>query len=463
MNKLRPLFLFATAALLTQALCSCGDDSRFEAGSVPVIGQYIYMLPERSYGEPYNYGFPSKRYYLDTGEVIKFAAAYSLGDVFITSDEADLYILGKNWDVDGNNFNLTSFRYSFEKAGRHLVILQSTDLAGDTITDTAEVYVNTPISVTITSPENGNNLVDPHSKEGVDLKWVVQGTDEWETASCGIFASLNKDDVWESLQATGACNKNGHISGPLFPQALGDSSVTVYWGIAAINSTNDGFSEEKKTPIYHFTTKFVGSDSARITIPIYYDNLWGYDRVNTQITVVNSSQDTIGTYNSTLAETSFDIRVLPQSGLHIYLEETMKTDFQSSPYSNEFTRTANIEMNVTAPSLYTTDTVVFYDKTPPVVTPLQNVFSPKDKLAFYILDNGSAVNPSHISVITDFDTLAYTFEPPIVTFENPCAVSCNVKIIARDYSRNETHNIYWHVDNSADSASISGPFLERGM
>ena len=463
MNKLRTLIQFLFIAFLSLPFSGCGDDYLFEEESVSVVKQFIYALPERYVGEPYNFGQPYPRAYLDTGEVVKFYAAYSIDNKFIVSDLNDLYIKGKSWDIDGEYFNLNTFRYSFSTIGKHRVILQSTDMFNDVITDTLEVFVNTPISISISSPANGYNLVDPQSPEGIDLNWKVDGTDEWETSTCHLFASTNKKDVWDSPLATGSCKDGAHIMGPIFPDIAADSSIDIYWAIAAVNRSEYDFVERDSTPIYKFSTKFTEFDSAEIRIPIIYNDSWYIDSVKTRITIVSATKDTLGVYYNYSKSTTFKIRIKPQSGLRVYLEEVQRTDYTriiNGRLSSTQDNPIIMDLSSTAP--YYTDTINFIDNVPPTVIPSQNVFSVDEPMVFYIFDNGSDINGNWVTTILNNDTLTSYYKDSKLTFQPDCQKTCDLQILAKDNYRNTSSNVRWKLEVQKDSVYISGPFPNGG-
>ena len=429
-------------------LCSCGDDALFDSNEVATIKQKIYVLPERYNEEPYTFNYPTNNVYLDVDQVVKFWAVYIVDDNFLHTDFYDSYITEKNWDINGEYFNINSFRYSFSDPGHYLAILKSVDKLNDSISDTMNVFVNTPISANLVAPENGYNLVDPYSKDGVDLVWNVSGLDEWEKSYCTIYAAYEKKSVWLAPQATGDCDEPGHISGPLFPNIKSDTAKTIFWGIVATHYTKDGFIEQDSTDIYSFSTKFVDTDSARIILPVLHDNLWSSDSVNTVVTLVNAKGDTLSVFSGDNHEFIFDMHVLPQTGLNIYINEYLKTDYQAQEFS----------INITETALYNLEDVVLVDSTAPYVEPAARAFPAKSFIDFYAYDNGSGISKSRINVINGLDTLVSTYASPVISFEPPIfSKYCFVKVAVQDNARNESPDVYWKLERIGDSTYVSGP------
>ncbi len=449
MNNIILKTLFAL--LTTLCLFGCGDDALFQADEVATIKQKIYVLPERYNDEPYTFNYPTKNVYLEVDQVVKFWAVYIVDDNFLHTDLYDTYIAEKNWEINGEYFNINSFRYSFSAPGHYLATLSSVDKMNDSITDTMNVFVNTPISTSIVFPENGYNLIDPNSKDGIDLVWSVSGQDEWERSYCTVYAAYEKKSVWLAPQATGNCKDPGHIMGPLFPNATSDTTRTIFWGIVATHYTNDGFIEKDSTDIYSFSTKFVDTDSARIILPVKHDNMWSSDSVNTVVTLVSATGDTLSTYVSNKYDFQFDMHVLPQTGLAIFIDEHQKKDYKSE----------KITLDVAEAALYNLEAVDLIDSTPPYVEPVAHAFPAKGSIDFYAYDNGSGIDKSTIAVTNGIGTLTTSYTSPILSFEPPIFASTKysyIKISVQDNSKNESPDVYWKLERDGDSTYVSGPF-----
>ena len=133
---------FAPVLFLSAILGGCGDDALFNKDEVGSIRQEIFIVPERFVGDPYTIGYQPHPIYLETDQVVKFWASYIVNDRYISPDIYDDYITQKIWDVNGEYFNLNSFRYSFSEPGLKKVTLKSIDKLNDTITENLDVYVN---------------------------------------------------------------------------------------------------------------------------------------------------------------------------------------------------------------------------------------------------------------------------------------------------------------------------------
>lgn len=440
------IFLYATIML-----AGCGKDSLFDASEVSSLEQSIFIVPANYTGLPFIGRSPAKTVYLDTNETIKIWAVYSLDGQYLTQREASSYIQGNFWEVEGESINLTAFRASFDTPGHRQVLLRSIDFLNDTIVDTLEVYVNTPIAVELVSPENKYNQVDPLAEEGVFLSWKISGTDPWENATCSVYASNNKDSVWNTLVEQNDCSQKAQIEGSLVKNIEKDTSLTFYWAVKAANFVDNNFIEIANSPIYQFSTKFLYSDSAVVVIPILYSGLKEKDSVNTQIILTNSAGDTIKSIQQTKRDTTIRLKVKAQTGLQVLLKELNRTDY----------RQAKFKIDVPEASLFLADSVIFYDSIPPQVAPLKGEFPATEEIKFFALDNGSGIDANRVSYVIESDTLQAKYSNSIISFKNPCTSSCMIRVSVFDNAKNQSPEIYWKIDIDGETTYIHGPFARR--
>ena len=450
MNKLLAIFVPAIALFFA----SCGDDALFNENLQPTVSQQIYVVPDRFVGEPYTFGFQTAPIYLEVDQVVKFWATYIVNDSYLNTDYYDDYISEKIWDINGEYFNLNFFRYSFSEPGHKVVTLRSVDYLKDTITEHLDVYVNTPISAKLVYPEDGFNLVDPDSKDGIDLVWNISGVDDWETSSCDLYASYSKENFWErGAFAKGSCDDEIHINGPLFDDLPEDSSATVYWAVIASNRAQGTFFEKDTSPIYHFSTKFRNSDSAKLILPITHENLWSSDSLETEIFLVSAGGDTIATYYSYTIDSTIVMKVLPQSGLRIYANEKSKPEYSAKP----------ISVDIMAATRYYIDTLTFMDTVPPFVTPATTEFDSTEQITFFALDQGSGVNGRHVTVTVSDDTLSSSYLEQKITFSCPKFFNViYVSVSAQDNARNTSAKVYWKLQKNGATVRIDGPYSKSG-
>ena len=470
MNRLHRTFLAGTfAAIPLLGLLGCGEDYLFSESSVPSLKQHIFVLPDRYTGQPYNYSSsPVSTVYLDTNESVKLWAAYSLDGAYIASDTSDNHYLSHSWNIDGEEYNISPLRFSFSEPGIHYGILQTVDLMGDTLTDTLNIFVNTPLSIRAVAPVNGYNMADPSPDAQVQLSWDISGADPWEHTHCIVFAAYSASEVWESSLGDVDCNDDIKLFGPFVKEDLyekilkgskKDTSVNIYWAVMAYATTDKGFREKDSTEIFRFSTRYIRTDSARIDIPVVYEGLHG-NEVRMQVVVMNAQGDTLKEISSKSAETQH-MTLAAQTGIRISASESRRT---------EYTAEEQI-LNVLPGTYNATDTIRFTDKVQPQVALRSGYtvgneidYKPlnQDTIYFYALDNGSGINPNKISVTMDADSLLFVYNEPFIKFRNTCRGNCKVRVSVEDYAHNASPKLYWNISMIERTPVFTGPFSELG-
>ena len=458
---MKQLTSLLSVLLILFTLLACGESHLVDDSDQPTLKQHIFVLPDRLTGQPYNYAAPATTVYLDTNKSFKFWAAYSIDDRFITSDSAEDHFLNHNWIIDGEKYNISPLRFKFSTPGYRQGILETVDLLNDTLRDTVNIFVNTPASIGIVAPINGFNQVYPGMNGSVDLRWTFTGLDPWEESTCYIYASYEKDYVWKTPIGVVDCSEEVAFKGSFLGDSLTsyimehperDTSVTIYWGVKAVFYTEDGFEERDSSDIFHFSTLFLHTDSAIISIPIVYDNLRN-SSTHTRVIITSSTGDTLDLQETSTSPTTITSRILPQTSLRIHVYDVSKTEFEAE----------DITISTYPSALTAIDTIHLQDKILPQLAPLQNALRFGDSIAFYALDNGAGINPNRIFVIQDSDTLDFSYDEPFIKFKSRCYIECNVRIIIEDNARNANSKVFWKLKPKTgylDSLFISGPFTE---
>jgi hypothetical protein len=158
------LRLLAIPAFLL-AIVSCSD-SEINSSDIPEISQSIFVVPENLRGEPYKSQYTSSdKFFVKINEKIRICGVYSINGAFISTDDATPYYNSHRWTIDNNEVNTSSsVYYSFDKAGIHEISFETVDHLGDTLVSHAQIYVNTPTTITLQSPANNYNQVDGKMK-----------------------------------------------------------------------------------------------------------------------------------------------------------------------------------------------------------------------------------------------------------------------------------------------------------
>lgn len=458
---MRRLSSIISALAITAGIVACGDSHLVQESDQPTLRQHIFVLPDRLTGQPYNYGSPVTTVYLDVNESVRFWAAYSLDGRFTPSDSAEDHFLSHSWTIEGEQYNISPLRYKFATPGQRRGILETIDLLNDTLRDTVNIFVNTPVSIGIIAPVNGFNRVNPGFNSSVELRWTLDGLDSWETAACYVYAAYDKQDVWHNPLGKVDCQEGATLNGNFLGDSLTqyvlehperDTSVSVYWGMKAVLFTADGFEERDSTDIYQFSTLYIYNDSATLNIPIVYDNLRNKN-IHTRILVTNSAGDTLDLQNTKESPTTIVSRIPAQTGVRIHVYDVSKKEFESE----------DITVNTTPGTMTLVDTVHMQDKVQPQVALLHSAIGIGDSTVFYVLDGGAGINPNRIYAIMDSDTLDFNYEEPFVKFKGRCLSECTIRVSVEDYARNASSKVFWKMTPSKgflDSLFIKGPYTD---
>lgn len=267
--------LLRIAMLLMVALhVSCGDDARFVESDQSVISENIYVSPEKFNGAIHVFYAPQKNVFLSPNENVKFSAIFTLNKNVLDADQAVNYYQSVLWELNGEKFNIASFRYTFHDPGEYTGTLQVIDNYGDTIYDTVNVFVNTPTHIYLSNPRDKYNQAGAGFNDTLNLKWEIQGLDPWETSTCTVFGSTEKREVWENPLGEATCdeavNLIGNGSEDILAYLPPYYSETYYWGVVLKVSNEQGISEIDTSEIFSFSTQIPNTKTSVLHIPIVF-------------------------------------------------------------------------------------------------------------------------------------------------------------------------------------------------
>ena len=408
--------------------------------------------------------------YVNQGETVVFTASYALNGNAISADSAINLYNSHYWELDGETLNAFSFEHHFDSTGYRIGILSTIDYTGDTLRDTIHIFVGTPLSITLVTPPRDAGI-EPLSEDYIELNWDVSGIDPWEESYCAVYAAVTENvsysgqtkwlDFLDSLDdlASNDCKSGMRLKGPLISAQwlkknnldLKDTSLVIFWGVKAYAYTDFGF-REQATDVSSFSTRFLERKSSVIQVKPIYSNLTPGTKISTKIVLINAMGDTIKTVSYNEVDELLGINVQPQSGLHIYANETRLTDYEATPIVIDVSERSMIRL---------ADSIVFTDKIPPKASPIKTSLALTDSVKFLFMDNGAGINPTQkIFVIADYDTVNATYESSILSFANPCRRECEIRIPIPDNARNHNSELFWKIEPGRDSLRITGPFAQ---
>ena len=471
------LFFGAALACLFLFVAGCREDALIGPGDIQALQAYMTIGSYSENGKIY-ISPSSDSIYLQQGFRYTFEAKYLVGGHEIRPDSAQEVYRSHFWDLGDDSVNATILEHLFDSAGYYLFVLNTIDYGGDTLKDTAHIFVSTPLSIHLSAPAEGSSI-EPLSDDYVEMNWDISGIDPWEKTSCSIYAAVADDiqlnrassyfsrptsswlGVLDTLDPlyTGDCQNGALLKGPLISEEwlkrngfnLRDTSLTVYWGVKATAYTENGF-EEYSSDVSMFNTLFLGGDSSVIQIKPTYESLVTGTSVSTRIVLVSALGDTLKDFLYDTPKQATSVKVAPQTRLRLYAHETKLTDYEPKTITIDVPEHSIVRL---------ADSIVFTDKIPPKAAPVKNDFALSDSIKFYFMDMGSGINPTQKKfILADYDTVDVAYESSTLTFANPCRRECKIKIPIPDNARNRNTELFWTMTPFKDSLHIAGPFVQ---
>lgn len=460
-NLFRRSLVLVPVMLCALTLSSCGDHVSFDSSETAVLKQDIYIVPEGVNSAVHLFYTPATETYLNVNENVRIQAVFSLDDKILDADVAASYYKNLLWIVGGKKYNIPSFRQAFLEPGEYDCILQTVNLFGDTLRNSTKIYVDTPSSISLTSPRNGYNQIDPLSDKEFFLKWNVAGVDPWETAHCTIYGSNNESEVWTNPIASTTCDDKVSVVGPLVPDeelleqfgiSLADTSITFYWGVVMTVSNHIGIQNMDTSSIFHFSTSLVHTDSSILNIPISYKHFHNQTSPDTRVTVVDVKGDTLSQFYSASKKTTESVKLAAQTGVTVYMEEVYYSEYKAKPFTVDIPEHAVINV----------DSVYFEDKVPPTVWPMATEFAINNPITFSILDKGSGISSSKIDVHYDeAETAVYAYSEPQLNVAIPHKKPMRVYIRVSDNAGNQSAPVFWNVTPKNNVLVLDGPYINK--
>ena len=301
--------LFVLYLLASLLFIACGESHLAEAQEP--LRSFAVIVPEKYAGNIDNYPIQSQ-IYIEQNQTLKFYLATIKDGIQNFGEDAYPYFKNVLWDIDGDNSNLPTIKHSFKRTGLVTGSLRLVDLWDDTTTHQFEFLVNTPQTISIDFPYDGYNQVNPLNNQSLPLRWSITGIDPWEQASCEIFASREKKEVWNSPIAKVDCFDKVTLRGSLVGIDLAetyDSSFSFYWAVKSTVSSLYASPVNDSTNIARFSTKILDTLS-QIQISFRYLHYHASEIPKTKISVIAFNGDTLSTQYSFKKQDSYFLFLL---------------------------------------------------------------------------------------------------------------------------------------------------------
>ena len=450
------------SALVACAFISCGDDANFHTSEKKTLTQEVYVVPEGITGAVHLFYSPKKEVFLNVNENVRIQAVFRLNGEVLDGDEAVSYYRSLLWKINGKKINIPTFRHSFQEPGEYDCILQVVDKFGDTLIDTTRLYVDSPSSITLDSPRDGNNQIDPFSQDEIILKWTTTGIDPWETASCNIYASNKKEKLWKSYLGSSDCSEKTSITGPIVPSKdtlanygifLDEESISFYWGVIMTVSNSNGVQAIDTSNVFHFSTKLIDADSSILNIPIKYKSFSSYNTFipDTRITIKDANGNTLKEIDNESANSVVSVTLAAQTGVTITLQELYYDEYKAESLKVDIPQSSFIEL----------DTVFLEDNIAPTVWPLHSEFLIGDPIIFSVIDKGSGFSSSKSIIHSDISSLEFVYYDPLLTISSNETKPWRIYIQVSDHAGNLSTPVFWNVTPKKNIQVLDGPYLYK--
>ena len=436
-------------------MISCSD-SEIRPHDVPEISQSIFIIPESYTCDQFSQQASEENFYTDINKKIRICGVYSIDSQSVPADQSKLYYSSRQWTIDDDKTSEPSLFYTFDKPGIHRILLETIDFLGDTLKSQANVYVNTPISISLQFPPNHYNQVDGNNQNGLELSWKTYGIDSWESSVCVVYASYQKENVWERSLGETKCTESVELMGRLnldineFGDTINHSvdNSTIYWGVRAITKNSRDNIEQNFSEIFSFSTTLENNKNAIIEIPVACKHSQYPEKSQLNGAFISAAGDTLAKFSQIKANTTIRQTLPPQSNVKIVVCDSARTEYGCN----------SLVVNLSPSTKTKTDTLFLQDKIKPNMIPASTETSTTAPIKFFILDNGSGVNASKITAIMNEDTLQTNFEDYTLSIANTCKRECNLFIYAEDYAKNKAPEVYWRIKVNKATTTIEGPY-----
>lgn len=438
-------------------MISCSD-AEIHSSDTPELSQSIFIVPESYFGEPYIQYTTSENFHVDQNEKIRICGVYAIDNKYIPTDQSTPFYSSQKWYLDNEEINASSFYHTFSKSGIHKISLETIGLLGDTLVSRANIYVNTPINISLQSPPNHYNQVNGENPTGLELSWNVYGIDPWEYSICVIYASYFRDSIWEKPLGEAECTESVNLMGRLnldidengkkINHTIDNS--TIYWGVRAITKNERGHVEQNFSEIFSFSTILENNEKAIIEVPVACMYNQYPEKSQLKGAFISNTGDTLAKFSKVNANTVIRQTLSPQSNVKIVVCDSKLTEYGCN----------SMTVNLPSSTKTTTDTLFLQDKIKPNMVPTATELSTDSEIYFLLLDNGSGVNASKITAIMNEDTLDTDFDDYILSVPNTCKKECNLSIYAEDYAKNKAPEVYWKIKVNKTITTIDGPYAK---
>ena len=427
-------------ALICLGFIACDDSYQFRSENESIIRQELYHVPEHLYASSLWIPTPQKTDTVALGSKIKVWSQYYYGDEPINQGDIEFYLQRIYWVVHGNDTLQSGNReLTLDQPGVFPITLNGVDYWGDTLSDTLNIYVNTPLSIQLVEPYHLMALPPSQDSLGVAFYFELKGVDSWEVPDCYISVSTDPDSLWESIFWEVPCYSPTRL--PIF----GNDSL-YYW--SAFATTGEQPIQNTTSPIWTFRIRRSQDTTSHLRVPLGFLDQ-GPSAV-ARIRLLNELGQEIRDTLIPEGEPWVDfVNLPPASALQVLVNAPDYPDYTPD------TQTVVLPVG----GFTTSSSVVLTDSIPPRIWPQTNVYVTSKRITFNLEDLGSGLAQESYSVeiqgpqSIDFSNLTHS-----VQVDLSGKLPCKLTIKAKDGTGNTAGlDQFWYV-YSSDSIRIAGPY-----
>lgn len=429
-------------AIFAALLAACGDSVTFKTSDEVALSECLYEL---SYsGEAVEGLTAADSIFAYAGDTVYLAAGTYAGGELLESAELYEYFFTRYWDVRGSFKTDEEVAIIAADTSSETFCHYSVDNLGDTVFACAEVFRNTPLTLELRTPADGENGLAPG--DTLEFSWSHSGVDEFETELCEFLVSNELATFWNATPDTVPCGETLKIPAKKFA----DSSA-YYWAVR-LSSAVRNFTESAVSELRHFRVK-PDSGAGAMFIPVRY----GHARSQAKLANLTILQNDTALLETEISgDTLLEFRGLTQDSLYeIRVEETLLLDYAPE----------TLQVAATYGRFTEVDTITLVDETAPEAMPLKESFPAGDSVRFYIAENGSGLNALRSAVIlySSSDTLDYRFSNSKMAFSLECSSDCYVWLSLEDNEGNASPRKLWRLSFTSDSIFVLGPYAPGSL
>jgi len=434
-------------------IAGCGNGKLYSKSDAQQIRAGIHVVPQELLGIT-GFEIPAGHTtMIPLGKSAEFWGLLELNGETLAIELPDSLPYKTYWTLGKDSIMNNPFRKTFDQAGIDTLVYHVIDQRGDTLHDTMEIFVNTPLTISPLQPAPDRLDVSPSSSQELAFIWNLQGVDSWETPLVRLTLAPTANEIESAFPLDSTSSDNLTVSSR--GACPTDSSCRFWWKLVATvhSALPPSTIDSAHTDNLFFQTRRLSTDFVQMKIGLSSNavriggGVWVHSIHSAYQTQVNWMVDTVARTATSPLMPAGTWLVIAGDSLHSDIEpDSLQVILPAGIYHNQGTL---LELN---------------DNIPPQIMYL-NTTAPstiKDSLVFELFDFGSGVDTNSISVSAS--TLQVSRKGTKLTLSWSAITNgtapAQIRIIAKDFAANSTENSYWKTQISSGHIILSGPFFD---